>query len=238
MLQTLLVYAHILATSVGIGAVVMIDLALLRHRHTALSSQLRSHIHLSARAIAMALVVLWVTGIAFVGLGSATDASYLHNPKLWAKISVVLALTLNGALIHVFVLPRLRIEVPFEQATTAQQRVWFHLLGAISTASWFLAAFFGVAKVLNHVAPYSSLMLLWLVSIISVYVGVNLCFRLLEYTGRTTPADIPRMTNLPGIVGAYSVTGARGRPTIITDRYARVAASPENRRDAPPAHVA
>lgn len=217
MLKTLLVYAHILATSVGIGAAVMIDLALLRHRHTVLSSQLRSHIHLSARAIAVALVVLWVTGIAFVGLGSAADPSYLHNPKLWAKISVVLALTLNGALIHVLVLPRLRIDIPFEQATTAQQRVWFHLVGAVSAASWFFAAFLGVAKVLNHVAPYFGLMMLWLASIISVYIGINVCCRLLAYTGRASPTEFTRLISLAGALGAYGVAGAGGRTTVTTD---------------------
>jgi hypothetical protein len=69
----------------------------------------------------------------------------LHKPKLLAKIVLVVLLTANGAVLHRWCFPEMtRPAGPSRRALAG-----LAVAGALSTTSWLMAAFYGVAKPLQ-----------------------------------------------------------------------------------------
>ena len=92
----------------------------------------------------------WVFG----SLGVFEPAK-LQNPKIWAKIAIVGVLSINGLLVHYFVLPRIRNQVgkrlldglsPFDCSLVL-------LAGTVSTISWYVPLILGAVPQLNYVVP-------------------------------------------------------------------------------------
>ncbi len=154
-MKTLIVYAHLLAACIAIGILLMQELALAKTRGKALSSVAIKDLTKAADIMFMALVVLWISGLALVLLGYLENpAQYLMNEKLWAKFTVVSVLTLNG-------IARGFLSVPgFEQILVA-------LTGAISSVSWLFACYLGIARPWNYTVDYSYVMF--------IYVGLITC---------------------------------------------------------------
>ena len=75
MLKTLIVYAHLLAACVAVGVLLIQDLALAKSKGSRLSETAIKELTKSADIMFIALVVLWITGLALVVVG------YLENPQ-------------------------------------------------------------------------------------------------------------------------------------------------------------
>jgi hypothetical protein len=137
-LRQCVLFAHLVAFAVALGAVLREDMELLARRRVDVRRLARA-----ARTLTMALAVLWATGLALVGLDIGFDPSAVAAaPKLAAKLAVVAILTANGVALHALAFPMLtrrdpRLALPL-------------LLGAVSTASWLYASFVGVSRL---VAP-------------------------------------------------------------------------------------
>jgi hypothetical protein len=101
------------------------------------------------KTASLALIVLWVTGIAIVSLDASVKGwSYFANPKLQAKIGIVVLLTINGFILHSTVMPAMQkagslLNLPFSQ------RLFAIFTGVISAVSWFYAAMLGIGRPLN-----------------------------------------------------------------------------------------
>src|SRR6476659_4363431 len=99
LLHMLLVFGHLLAASVAPGAIVATDLRLL-------SKLSQDKVRIAppnpfvARIVMLALLLLYVTGGAIIIQGLEGRADYLENPKLQAKIGLVVVLTLNAFVLH------------------------------------------------------------------------------------------------------------------------------------------
>jgi hypothetical protein len=83
----------------------------------------------SAKIVTIGLGLLWISGIGF-----------LFHYGIWAKIAIVAVLTINGLLVHFFVLPRIRKQVgkrlldqlsPFDCSLVL-------LAGTVSAISWYV----------------------------------------------------------------------------------------------------
>src|SRR5688572_23766600 len=96
MINTLLVYIHLLAACVAVGILLTQDYALARSQGKPLTTIEMAELKLNAHRVSIALSLLWITGIALVVNGYLGHPDYIINEKLWAKISVVAILTLNG----------------------------------------------------------------------------------------------------------------------------------------------
>lgn len=134
-------FVHLVAFAVALGAVLREDAALLAARRIDLS-----RLESAARTLTAALAVLWASGLALVALDVGWDLRALAlSPKLAAKLVVVAALSANGAALHALAFPALR---------TPHGRLALPLaLGAVSTASWLYASFIGASRI---VAPWLS----------------------------------------------------------------------------------
>lgn len=65
-----------------------------------------------------------------------------ERPKLIAKLVCVLVLTINGLALYLYAMPRITAQRPL----AAAERYGMAVLGAVSTASWLMAAFIGAGR--------------------------------------------------------------------------------------------
>ncbi len=145
------VYLHLIACCVAIGMVLTSDVAMVKKLLQVHADDRVDRKHLSElqTTVSRALVALWVTGVAIVSLDvSLKGWGYLENPKLQSKVAIVVLLTLNGVVLHKYVLPLL-IKAGSLLRMAFSQRLLAIFAGAVSGVSWFYAALLGVGRPLN-----------------------------------------------------------------------------------------
>jgi hypothetical protein len=144
-----IIYVHLIACCVAIGLVLTSDLAMVRQLYRGEAPTDSRHLATLQTTVATALIALWISGAAVVLLDASLKGwGYFANPKLQAKIAIVVLLTLNGVVLHRTVLPWLQkagslLKLSFSQSLLAI------FAGAVSGVSWFYAALLGVGKPLS-----------------------------------------------------------------------------------------
>lgn len=146
-----IVYIHLIACCVAIGLVFTSDIAMVKQLLQGDNAEPVDHKHLDSlqKTVSWALAVLWVTGITFITWDVALKGwGYLENPKIQAKIGLVVLLTLNGVALHNTVLPLVKKAGSLLKLTFSQ-RLLALFTGSVSAVTWFYAAFIGVGRPLN-----------------------------------------------------------------------------------------
>ena len=174
MINTLLVYIHLLAACVAIGILLIQDYALARSQGKPLTELEMVELKLSAHRVSLALALLWITGIALVVNGYLGHPDYIINEKLWAKISVVMVLTLNGFFLHYFCFPRLCTGTGINKLTL-REKILLAFSGSLSTTSWLFACYLGIARPWNYSIEYSQMMTIYLCLIATAFVTACQC---------------------------------------------------------------
>jgi hypothetical protein len=155
-LRTALMLLHFAGLVFGLGSALFLDLYLasrLYHRpverHSVELLRFGSHI------VTGGLVALWVSGLGFLAFYAAYAPDALANPKLLAKLAVVLVLTVNGGLLHRIVLPRLKASIgrPLLLGQTLNVALVPLAAGVVSGLSWATACLLGIVKEINYVVP-------------------------------------------------------------------------------------
>jgi hypothetical protein len=179
-MKTLLVYAHLLAACVSIGILLIQDSALAQSRGKALSANAIKDLTKSAEIMFLALIVLWISGLALVVLGYLENPQqYLMNEKLWAKFTVVSVLTLNGILLHYFSFPRVTSRRGLLGLPTIEQ-ILVTITGAISSVSWLFACYLGIARPWNYTVDYSFVMFIYAGFLIAAIIVAGEILRLMR----------------------------------------------------------
>jgi hypothetical protein len=145
-----LVYTHLIACCVAIGLVLKSDVAMVKDMLKGDRASERAHMKQMnglQSTVAIALIALWATGAAIVTLDALSKGGwqYFANPKLQAKILIVVLLTLNGVVLHNLVLPWLQkagsmMNLSFDKTVLAT------FAGTVSGVSWLYAAMLGVGR--------------------------------------------------------------------------------------------
>lgn len=139
--RLLLVYLHLLLCVFALQSVLSTDARVLRERIDSRSLLL---VH---RRLVRLLGGLWLSGLAIAAIDLGFDASLIANaPKTIGKLCAVGVLTANGLLLRHWCLPRLA----GPSAVGSAEYLAIMVCGAVSTASWLMAAFFGVARPLQQ----------------------------------------------------------------------------------------
>jgi hypothetical protein len=186
-IRTGLILAHLLGLVLGVGSTLFMDLYFLRHlRRIPLDGTALSLIGLGSRLVVTGMVLLWLSGIGFLLLYYHTDPGKLANPKMWAKITVVAMLTINGWFIHHRTIPALnaRIGGTILKDGRIETMLFFLVPGAISFSGWGFATVLGTVRELNFVTPAETLLLAFLLLLAMVTVAT---FAFLAMTRR--PGD-------------------------------------------------
>ena len=173
--KTALVFAHFVLAAFCLVTVIATDLKLIRHYATPASSALCDEIAHVKRAVTHGLFGLWITGLIIVAYGMATSPTYLDNPKLWFKFAVVLALTLNGMLVH----RAGRVLQPGVTLAALDDRtaLLLNMAGAISSISWLWACLLGTARAWNGTLSFEVILSYYLASLtvgLGLAIGMHL----------------------------------------------------------------
>lgn len=144
MVITLLIFFHLIATCVAIGTIVLTDMRLLA-RAMGYRVVIPPPERLETRLVSAALAALYVSGAVLIAFGLMGSPDYLNNPKLQAKLVLVLLLTLNAIVLHRSVFPILGRS----RTVSSWSRLERLLVAAsvsLSNSLWFFCAFLGVAR--------------------------------------------------------------------------------------------
>lgn len=146
-----IVFPHLIACCVAIGLVFTNDIAMINQLLKGDSSVHHDDDQLSSlqKTVSIALIALWITGIAIVSLDASLKGwSYFLNPKLQAKVGIVVLLTINGLILHRTVLPTMK-KLGSLLNLSFNQRLLAIFSGVVSGVSWFYAAMLGIGRPLN-----------------------------------------------------------------------------------------
>ncbi len=102
--------------------------------------------------VAVAFGGLWITGLALIYIRTGFDFAKF-SPKLWMKVSVMVAMTVNSMVIAAFILPMMRrtlgrrvIDLPLQKLVGATQ------IATISVFCWTTGLALGSSLVLKTAA--------------------------------------------------------------------------------------
>lgn len=147
---------HFCGLVLGVGAATLLDLIIARFiLMRGISFEHVYVVDFSSKIVTIGLGLLWVSGIGFLISYGVFEPAKLQNPKIWAKIAIVAVLSVNGLLVHYFVLPRIRNQVgkrlldglsPFDCSLVL-------LAGTVSVISWYVPLILGAIPQLNYVVP-------------------------------------------------------------------------------------
>ena len=185
-LLTVLVGLHVLGVCFGLGGATMLDFWILRWlRWGDLPGEVARIFGFVSKVCTVGLALLWLSGLGFLALYAVETPEKLANPKLWAKLTVVLVLSLNGLVIAFAVLPNVLRNVgqPILQGLSAPRAALFLVSGAVSGVSWYTAFGLGLMRELNGTVAYEVLIGFWLGGIGVTALGAFLLWRHLR--GRT-----------------------------------------------------
>ncbi|MEK7499442.1 MAG: hypothetical protein AAB649_02455 [Patescibacteria group bacterium] len=161
-LRIILVILHIIGTVLGAGAATVTDYLVFKFsKDIKIDKDEFQILHTISDLIWAGLFLLLMTGLGFIYLhitdfGNVRDAYSLD--KIWAKITIVIILTLNGFFVHYFVLPTLKQRLGKTLATPSFIKKSFFIFspGAISAVSWYSALVLGAWRGLE--ASYAEIM--------------------------------------------------------------------------------
>ena len=170
-IRTGLRIVHLCGLVLGVGAATLLDLIIARF--VLMRGISKEHIHVidfSSRIVTVGLSLLWISGIGFLIYYGFFDPVKLQNPKIWAKIAIVAVLSINGILVHFFVLPRIRNQVGKRLLDGLSQ---FHcslllLAGTVSAISWYVPLMLGAIPQLNFVVPAEVILVSYALLLIAV----------------------------------------------------------------------
>ena len=228
----LLVFLHLLAAAMALGAIVATDLRLL-------SKLSQDRIRIAppnafvARIVMLALLMLYVTGAGIVWFGVQKQAGYLSNPKLQAKVLLVVLLTLNAFVLHRLTFPRLSRGRRVARWRPAD---WLIVGVPVATSNflWMFVAFLGIARAWNDVMPLRDILEIAAVLYVVAQCGV---FTILAVAGSSVSPERRVAVALKKALASVGGLGMQEDPAPVPSRSSRpaepVAASAERLKQWP-----
>ncbi len=223
----LLLFGHLLAASMALGAIVATDLRLLSKL-----SQDKVRIappnQFVTRIVMVALLLLYATGGAIVLQGLGERADYLDNPKLQVKIGLVVLLTLNAFLLHYVTFPRLARGRRVARWHLAD---WILVAVPVATSNflWMFVAFLGVARAWNYTTPMRDILEiaagLYIVAQVGVFAILATAARKVDPESRGWADRLARSLAAVGSLGRSDLVAEPSRPSSRRRRAADEAAA-------------
>lgn len=174
---------HFIGLALGLGTATFLDLMIVRFM---LRSKIRqAHadaFHFGTRVVTVGLLLLWASGLGFLAHYMAFDPEKLGNPKIWAKLTIVVVLTLNAVYLHRAVLPLVdqQISRTLFAGLSVRQRIMMLIGGTTSATSWYVPVALGSipqfnnSLAANHIwALFCALLLTANVVVITVFLSVE-----------------------------------------------------------------
>jgi hypothetical protein len=224
-LKSILLVAHVLAVTCGVGGALMLDIYLVRHlRGAMIEERDAAFARYVAIFVKIGLVGLWASGIAILAIAPDGPASVIENPKVQAKLVIVVVLTLNALIIETVALPLVERNVGrylFDGVGEAE-RTLLLASGAVSSASWTVPLVLGLARELNHVVPAATILGIYAGLVCLGIATAQIAGRYLYRPERDTAAQRPAPRFHAAAQQAIEASFAPpAQPVSLMDAYAR-----------------
>lgn len=156
-IKTFLIMVHLFGLTLGVGGATVIDAVFFRLIFRGIAVK-RTHVNfvvLISKLVTFALVMLWISGIGFEIQYWYISPELIPNPKVFAKVTVVTILTINGIVLHSYVLPMFfqSIGRPLLDDLRSKRQIWMVVTGIVSMLSWYTPFLLGVAREWSMVVP-------------------------------------------------------------------------------------
>jgi hypothetical protein len=166
---------HLIGLIMGFGGAVLLDFTIFSRGILRPVSQFTIHqTVVISRVVFVGLAVLWITGAMLIWMNWQVKPEYITNQKLWAKIAIVILLSVNGVLIHHRILPLLKAQTGrrlFDHLNKSQL-AFMTLVGSVSLVSWITPFILGKASELNYVTPMVVIMAIYLAAVCVAWFGL------------------------------------------------------------------
>lgn len=160
-IRTGLRIVHFVGLALGLGAATVLDLMIFRFFiNGKVTSEQWAIFDFGSKIVNAGLVLLWATGFGFLAYYGAFEPIKFGNEKVWAKMLIVLILTINGFFIHAVILPKVKAQIGkslLEGMSTREKSVLL-TSGAISATSWYVPLLLGALPQLNFVVPMTTIL--------------------------------------------------------------------------------
>jgi hypothetical protein len=151
-MQLLVLFAHLVGVCLALGMILLTDARLLA-RVAGYRVVILPPSRFDTRVISVALLLLAASGAALIAYGLAARPDFLANPKLQAKLVLVVALAVNAVVLHRVVFPILERGRPVSRWTS--RSCWRVALSVgLSNSLWFYCAFLGIARPWNFTLTF------------------------------------------------------------------------------------
>lgn len=160
-----LLMLHVLCVIGAAIGIAFADLSLFRGRQVDMGL-----LRTGSRLVTGMLGLLWVTGLLIIWIDTGFELAVIAaKPKLVAKVSVAMLLTVNGHLLH-----RCFFSVLSQPLVNARRAANVAaVMAAVSGASWLCAGFLGLAKPLAAFVDLSGFATIYLVLLCLCGLGVS-----------------------------------------------------------------
>lgn len=202
-LKTALVIVHLGSLAIGLGGALLMGLVVCRFfvRQSITQNQY-DLVAFAANVVFAGLIGLWMSGLGFLGHYYFFDSSKLADPKLWAKISIVLILTLNGLYVHAKAIPSIRRSIGSTLLTgvTPHTRALIITSGCISLVSWIFPVVLGAIQNPLPGVAFADGYLIFFGAYLVFLISAILCGFLVEHcwlTRRSTTEQLVQVVTSP-----------------------------------------
>ena len=212
-LRTSLQIIHVVGVAFGVGGATACDFLFLRAiQRNAINFSEYLLIHAITRLVTVGLILTILSGIGFLINYQINDPKLLANEKVWAKVTIVAVLTLNGALLHAYILPimRSRVGTALINKEMFGTRHIFILAGVISGISWYAAVVLGLWRQLNFKVSYGEVMIAY-AAVLAL--GFAACVPVMSWLMRRSSYKRSNLDHASGSLFHDSLTG------IANQRY-------------------
>ena len=177
-MQLLVLFVHLVGVCLALGMILLTDMRLLA-RVAGYRVVIMPPSRFDTRVITAALLLLAASGSALIAYGLTERSDYLANPKLRAKLLLVV-LAVNAVVLHRVVFPIRERARPVSR-WTARSRRRVALSVGLSNSLWLYCAFLGIARPWNFTLPFWQVFalapLLWAAFTLAIRFALTLAAR-------------------------------------------------------------
>lgn len=173
---TFLKIVHLIGLMAGLGGALYSDFLMVTNGVLRpLNKRTLTEVKRLSKFVTYGLLLLWASGAALAYEISLTKPEFLTNEKFWAKMVIVVVLTLNGFFVHHVVLNEAKRSIGKRLLidSSIPMLVVLAVSGSISFVSWMIPFILGKAPEFSYVIPIENILTIWVVAFVSSFAGVS-----------------------------------------------------------------
>lgn len=175
-LKSFISFLHLSGLAIGIGGAWILEAFILKHVQTYTISRANFQVvKFIANFVLIGLAILWFSGMLFLLYYYLYTPELLLNQKVWAKMMIVVILTINGYFIHHNLLPLIEkcIGSTLQSVLSLEKLRRTLFMGTISFFSWLFPVVLGVSNSLNFSVSIGAILSCYLLILLSALLLVS-----------------------------------------------------------------